>query len=156
MDPPGIHQVDGVEGLSTGEVVVEIAVRAEVDPDERDGPLDDARGVQDDAVAGESLDHLTVPAFLQHLVRQEIHETLEDTAGWSPLRFVNPDDARSLHPVTSLEIPAPELHPSQDVHECDGVELPVPDRVVCFLAVALADLGRNTPGFQIIQKDGMG
>ena len=58
--------------------------------------------------------------------------------------------------MTSLEIPAPELHPSQDVHECDGVELPVPDRVVCFLAVALADLGRNTPGFQILQKDGMG
>ena len=84
MDPPGIHQVDGVEGLSTGEVVVEIAVRAEVDPDERDGPLDDARGVQDDAVAGEPLDHLTVPPLFQHLVRQEIHETLKNTAGWSP------------------------------------------------------------------------
>ena len=156
MDSPGIHQIDGIKGLPAGEVVVEVAVRAEIDPDERDGPLDDARGIQDDTVAGKPLDHLTVPPFFQHLVRQEIHETLEDTAGWSPFRLVNPDDARSLHPVTSLEIPAPELHPSQDVHEGDGVELPVPDRVVCFLAVALADLGRNTPGFQILQKDGMG
>ena len=155
MDPSGIHEVKGVESLPAGEVVVEVAVGAEVDPDERDSPLDDACGVQDDTVAGEPLDHLAVPAFLQNLVRQEIHETFEDAACGSPCRLVNPDDARSLHPVTSLEIPASELHPAQNVHEGDGVELPVPDRVVCLLAIALAYLGRNTPRFQILQKDGM-
>ena len=64
MDPSGIHEVKGVESLPAGEVVVEVAVGAEVDPDERDSPLDDACGVQDDTVAGKSLDHLTVPAFL--------------------------------------------------------------------------------------------
>ncbi len=64
MDPSGIHEIDGVEGLPASEVVVEVAVRADVDSDERDSPLDNARGVQDDTVAGKPLDHLTVPAFL--------------------------------------------------------------------------------------------
>lgn len=52
MDPSGIHEIDGVEGLPASEVVVEVAVRADVDSDERDSPLDNARGVQDDTVAG--------------------------------------------------------------------------------------------------------
>ncbi len=69
MNPSRVHEIDGVEGLPAGEVVVEVAVRAEVDPDERDGPLDDTRGVQDDAVARKPLDYLTVSPFLQYLVR---------------------------------------------------------------------------------------
>lgn len=66
--PSRHEQVEGVECLLPGEIVVQIAVGNGVDTYKGDCTLDDARGIQDDTVARERLDNLLVAFLFQYLI----------------------------------------------------------------------------------------
>ena len=72
------------------------------------------------------------------------------------MRLVNAVYGQGLRPVATLEVPVPELHPAQDIHEGDREVLPVTDGIVGLLAIPPADFGRNATGFQVPQEGGIG
>ena len=135
-----------IRSLLPCSIVIEISESNVIDLNEGDGLLDHAGRIEDDAIPGNRIDHKVVVPGQKRLVRQEIHESLEDAAGWRTLRLAQRDDAWGLDPERALEEWIPDLHPTEDVHEAKGKEMTVADVVLDLLAVPPANLGRYATG----------
>ena len=68
MYPPWQKAIDRAKCLFSRSVIIKKAVGIEIDIDERNSPLEDARGIKDDAVAGCAMDKCAVATFLQYLI----------------------------------------------------------------------------------------
>lgn len=85
--------------LNASCIIVQIRERHIIYLDERNGFLDHAGRIQDDAVAGDGIDDGVIVALQQRLVRKEVHEALEDAAGRRVPRLAQRDDAGRLDSV---------------------------------------------------------